>query len=238
MPGHHKWSKLASRVKARAGAPERLEERRRRTMREGEAHQLTLAQIRKARHVTQARLAETLTVSQAQVSHWENQPDLYLSTLEKYLSAIGAELELAAIFPDGTRVLLTLEELAAPGPGGPEGQAETAPTRKQVAERRPAMTTKPTDTAVPEETEIREGRYIRRSPDEVARLAEGRKPFDYEEWQQKKPPATPGELAETEEFLRLRDLEREASIAAQADVYLDKSPDGDPSNDSRTEPGG
>lgn len=120
MAGHQKWDKLAARVKGRPGAAERLEEVRRKTRREGEAYRQTLTQVRKARQVTQRKLAETLGVSQAQVSQWENQPDLYLSTLEKYLAAIGAELELTAVLPDGTRVLLTLEELAKPEPLDPE----------------------------------------------------------------------------------------------------------------------
>ena len=100
------------------------------------------------------------------------------------------------------------------------------------------MSTKPTDTAVSEETENRAGRYIRRPREEVARLAEGRKPFDYDEWMRTAPPATPEELAETEEFLRLRNLEREASIAAEAGVYLNGSPGAEPSGDPGTEPGG
>src|SRR5437773_1001580 len=96
---------------------------------------------------------------------------------------------------------------------------------------------KPTDTAVPEETEDRSRKYIRRSREEVARLAEGRKPFDYDEWIRTAPPATPEELAETEEFLRLRNLEREASIAAEAGVYLNGAPGAAPSVNPGTEPG-
>jgi transcriptional regulator with XRE-family HTH domain len=128
MAGHQKWSKLAARVKGRPGAPERLEALRQQTLREGEAYRQTLAQIRKAREVTQTRLAQELGVSQAQVSQWENQPDLYLSTLEKYLAGIGADLELAAIFPDGTRVLLSLDELTDPDPA----DSEDEPARQAV----------------------------------------------------------------------------------------------------------
>lgn len=56
-------------------------------------------------------------------------------------------------------------------------------------------------------------RRNRRSPEEVARLAAGRKPFSYQEWQEKAPPASPEELADWEEFLRQRDAEREALTA-------------------------
>src|SRR5687767_116647 len=100
------------------------------------------------------------------------------------------------------------------------------------------MSTKPTDTAVSEETENQSRRYIRWSREEVARLAEGHKPFDYDEWMRTSPPATPEELAETEEFLRLRNLEREASVAAEAGVYLNGVPAADPGGDPGTEPDG
>jgi hypothetical protein len=69
---------------------------------------------------------------------------------------------------------------------------------------------------VPKDLEDQPVEYLRRSPEEVARLAHGREPFDYDAWARNAPPATPEELAETEEFLRLRALERQASIAAEA----------------------
>jgi hypothetical protein len=76
------------------------------------------------------------------------------------------------------------------------------------------MSAKNSDAAVPEGH--RSGRYLRRSPEEVAHMAEGRRPFSFEEWCRKAPPATPEELAETEEFLRERELERQALSARPA----------------------
>jgi hypothetical protein len=61
-------------------------------------------------------------------------------------------------------------------------------------------------------------RRHQKSPEEVARLAEGVRPFSYEEWQREAPPATPEELADWEEFLKSRDAEREASLAREAGV--------------------
>ncbi len=86
------------------------------------AHRQTLGALRQARSLTQAQLAKTLDVSQAQVSRIEHQADLYLSTLRSYLEAMGAELELIAHFEDGTRVELALAELTEPLPsrGGAE----------------------------------------------------------------------------------------------------------------------
>lgn len=94
------------------------------------------------------------------------------------------------------------------------------------------MSPRPNDTAEPDGTEEPTGRYIRRSREEVARLAEGRKPFDYDEWVRTEPPATPEELAETEEFLRQRNAEREAARAAQRRIYLDGSADAEPAGQS------
>jgi hypothetical protein len=62
-------------------------------------------------------------------------------------------------------------------------------------------------------------RRNQRTPEEVARLAAGRRPFSYAEWQREAPPATPEELADWEEFLRQRDAEREASPAREARMY-------------------
>jgi hypothetical protein len=61
-------------------------------------------------------------------------------------------------------------------------------------------------------------RRNRRSPEEVARLAEGVPPFSYEAWQRSAPPATPEELAETEAFRQERRQAREASLAAEIGI--------------------
>jgi transcriptional regulator with XRE-family HTH domain len=76
-----------------------------------ERYHKTLAQLRNARRLTQAQLAGVLGVSQAQVSRVENQADLYLSTLRSYVQAMGGELELRAVFPDGQTTTITIAEL-------------------------------------------------------------------------------------------------------------------------------
>ncbi len=59
------------------------------------------------------------------------------------------------------------------------------------------------------------GRH-QKSPQEVARLGDGVPPFSYEDWKKEAPPASAEELADWEEFLRFRQAEREASLAAEA----------------------
>lgn len=60
------------------------------------------AAVRKAREQTQVELAEKLGINQASVSAIENNSDLLLSTLAKYVRALGGELQLQAVFPEAT----------------------------------------------------------------------------------------------------------------------------------------
>jgi ribosome-binding protein aMBF1 (putative translation factor) len=59
---------------------------------------------------TQAQLAATLNVPQSQISRIEHQAELYISTLARYLEAMGGHLELIGVF-DNQRVLLSLGDL-------------------------------------------------------------------------------------------------------------------------------
>jgi DNA-binding XRE family transcriptional regulator len=61
---------------------------------------LALAQLRQSRHLTQVQLAETLGISQGNVSRLEGRSDVYLSTLRSYIEALGGHLEIAAVFDD------------------------------------------------------------------------------------------------------------------------------------------
>jgi len=60
------------------------------------------AALRKARELTQVELAEKLGINQASVSAIENNSDLLLSTLAKYIRAMGGEIEIRAVFPEAT----------------------------------------------------------------------------------------------------------------------------------------
>jgi DNA-binding Xre family transcriptional regulator len=61
---------------------------------------LALAELRRSRRVTQVQLAETLGISQGNVSRLERRSDVYLSTLRAYVEALGGHLEIAAVFDD------------------------------------------------------------------------------------------------------------------------------------------
>ena len=61
---------------------------------------MTLRELRKARKLTQVRLARELGISQDGVSRIEQRTDLLLSTLRRTVEAMGGSLSLIATFPD------------------------------------------------------------------------------------------------------------------------------------------
>jgi transcriptional regulator with XRE-family HTH domain len=64
-------------------------------------YEMALDELRAARELTQTRLAETLGITQATVSKIERRADLYVSTLARFIEAMGGELEIRAVFPEG-----------------------------------------------------------------------------------------------------------------------------------------
>jgi DNA-binding XRE family transcriptional regulator len=70
------------------------------------AEEMTLRELRKARKLTQVRMAKTLGITQDSVSRLEQRSDLLLSTLRKTVKAMGGNLSLVAEFPDRPPVVL------------------------------------------------------------------------------------------------------------------------------------
>ncbi|AFZ51077.1 XRE family transcriptional regulator [Dactylococcopsis salina] len=64
--------------------------------------EMSLAEIRQALSLTQSTLAETMDVGQAEISKIENRTDIFISTLRRFINAMGGELEINAVFPDRT----------------------------------------------------------------------------------------------------------------------------------------
>jgi transcriptional regulator with XRE-family HTH domain len=71
------------------------------------AEEMSLRDLRKARKLTQARVAKTLGITQDSVSRLEKRSDLLLSTLRKTVKAMGGDLRIVAEFPDRAPVLLS-----------------------------------------------------------------------------------------------------------------------------------
>jgi hypothetical protein len=71
------------------------------------AEEMTLRQLRRARKLTQQKIAKSLHIGQEGVSKLEKRSDLLISTLRSYVEAMGGNLSLVAEFPDRDPVILT-----------------------------------------------------------------------------------------------------------------------------------
>ena len=89
--------------------PERQERIRKRT--EELLAELPLQELRQARALSQQELAEVLGLNQATVSKLERRTDMYLSSLRRFVEAMGGELEISASFPDGKVRIQLFEDL-------------------------------------------------------------------------------------------------------------------------------
>jgi DNA-binding XRE family transcriptional regulator len=70
-----------------------------------------LADLRRATGLTQTEVAHHMGVSQSGVAAIETPTDIRISTLVRYLEAIGGRGELVVEFPDHTRLNINLEQL-------------------------------------------------------------------------------------------------------------------------------
>jgi PAS domain S-box-containing protein len=71
------------------------------------AEEMSLRDLRKARKLTQARVAKKLGIAQDSVSRLEKRSDLLISTLRKAVKAMGGDVRIVAEFPDRAPVLLS-----------------------------------------------------------------------------------------------------------------------------------
>ncbi len=86
------------------------------------AEEMTLQELRRARRLTQVRMAKELGIGQDGVSKLEKRADLMISTLRKTVEAMGGSLSLVAEFPDRDPVILS---------GISEDEPESKPTGKR-----------------------------------------------------------------------------------------------------------
>jgi len=105
----HKWKDIR-----RALPPEKEEETRQYVKSVVEA--VTLNQLREARTLTQANLASILGINQGSVSKMEKRTDMYVSTLRSFIQAMGGELQIKAVFPEGEVEIEQFKNVADPLP--------------------------------------------------------------------------------------------------------------------------
>lgn len=124
MSGHTKWSKLRDELMAKPGAEAAVARARNESLEE-----IRLYELRHAEAVSQAELAGRLEVTQGAISKFEHAEDVRVSTLREYLDALGARLELVAVFDDeDRRVPVHLGATPAqPSTGSSTGSTVTKP---------------------------------------------------------------------------------------------------------------
>jgi transcriptional regulator with XRE-family HTH domain len=77
------------------------------------AEELTLKDLRKALRMSQETVADLLGMRQGDLSKFERRSDAYLSTIRRYVEAMGGSLDLVAKFPDREPVhLINIGDLA------------------------------------------------------------------------------------------------------------------------------
>jgi DNA-binding XRE family transcriptional regulator len=62
--------------------------------------EIALSELREKRGASQSQVAEVLGTSRPNVGRIENEIDVRLSTLERYVEALGGRLEIHAVFDD------------------------------------------------------------------------------------------------------------------------------------------
>ena len=112
MAGRHSFAELRARMspEARAAAErkaERLDE------------ELDLAEVRKAMRLSQEEIAQTLQIGQGSVAKIEKRTDMYVSTIRRFIEAMGGELEIIARFPGRSVKIKTFQGLNEPTPRDP-----------------------------------------------------------------------------------------------------------------------
>lgn len=104
MSGRNKFSTLRAQL-----SPERQQAVARKVAALRE--EMTLAELRQARELTQTALSETLHVGQTAVAKMEKRTDMYVGNLRRFVQAMGGELDIVARFPDGSVKISNFAEI-------------------------------------------------------------------------------------------------------------------------------
>lgn len=95
---------------------------------------MRLDELRRALRLSQQTLARHLKTDQAQISRLEQRADLLVSTLRRYVEALGAQLEIVATFPDGATIRIeNFAELRPQKTAHPRRAVRAKMTRKKSA---------------------------------------------------------------------------------------------------------
>jgi DNA-binding XRE family transcriptional regulator len=93
MAGRHSFAELRARMSPEAKARADAE-----ALRLGA--EMDLAEVRRAMKLSQEEIGQVLQIKQGSVAKIEKRADMYVSTLCRFIEAMGGELEIVARFPD------------------------------------------------------------------------------------------------------------------------------------------
>ncbi len=92
MAGRHSYADLRARMSPEAQAAAAVEAQQL-------GQEMDLAEVRRALKFSQDELAQTLQIGQGSVAKIEKRTDMYVSTLRRFIEAMGGELDIVARFP-------------------------------------------------------------------------------------------------------------------------------------------
>jgi predicted transcriptional regulator len=74
--------------------------------------EMDLAEVRRALKLSQEEIGQTLHVGQGSVAKIEKRADMYVSTLRRFIEAMGGELEIVARFADHSVKIKNFSDLS------------------------------------------------------------------------------------------------------------------------------
>ncbi len=107
---------------------------------------MPLDALRDAKQLTQTQMAQLLKISQGAVSKVERRNDMFISTLRNYVRAIGGDLQIRAVFPDGDVLIEQFWERESPRAGASSTREEVDGTTEKL----PLSAPEATDSGSPE----------------------------------------------------------------------------------------
>ena len=110
MAGRHSFAVLRARMTPHAQAKAGVQA-------EALGAEMDLAQVRRALKLSQDEIGQTLQIGQASVAKIEKRTDMYVSTLRRFVEAMGGELEIVARFPDHVVKIRSFADLSDGGAG-------------------------------------------------------------------------------------------------------------------------
>jgi DNA-binding transcriptional regulator YiaG len=110
MAGRRSFAELRTRMSPEARAKAEAE-----AQRLGE--EMDLAEVRRALKLSQDEIGQTLQIGQGAVAKIEKRADMYVSTLRRFIEAMGGELEIVARFADHTVKIRNFADLNEKEPG-------------------------------------------------------------------------------------------------------------------------